>query len=99
MTAVPQIRGEIPDDTTLYDALEQIERLGSTSDKQLVRSILIQTSCKHAIKAGERIGKEEIESLLGFYMKEGAPLTCPHGRPVMIRLTRREIEKMFKRIV
>ena len=77
VTAVPQIRGEIPDDTTLYDALEQIERLGSTSDKQLVRSILIQTSCKHAIKAGERIGKEEIESLLGFYMKEGAPLTCP----------------------
>ena len=99
LDAVPQIRGEIPDESTLYDALDQIERLGSTNDRMMIRSILIQTSCKHAIKAGERIGREEIESLLSFYSKEGAPLTCPHGRPVMIRISRRELEKKFKRIV
>ena len=99
LDAVPQIRGEIPDESTLYDALDQIERLGSTNDRMMIRSILIQTSCKHAIKAGERIGREEIESLLAFYSKDGAPMTCPHGRPVMIRISRRELEKKFKRIV
>ena len=54
---------------------------------------------KHAVKGGEPLHKEEIVSLLKTYVEQGIPLTCPHGRPVVARLSKRDMEKMFKRIV
>lgn len=65
----------------------------------LKRSAIIQLSCKHAIKAGQYIDRSEILGLLSYFAKDGAPLTCPHGRPVIVRLSKREIEKMFKRVL
>lgn len=98
LTALPQIGGAALTERALFDALHQIAEFGSTSDKRLVREAIIQASCKHAIKAGERIGRAEIEELLAYYTRDGAPLTCPHGRPVFVHLTRRELEKLFKRV-
>ena len=60
---------------------------------------MIYASCKHAVKGGEPLQKEEIVSLLKTYVEQGIPLTCPHGRPVVARLSKRDMEKMFKRIV
>lgn len=99
LSAVPQIRGEALPDRFLFDALHQLENIGKTSDRQLVRSSLIQAACKHAIKAGERIDRAEIEELLQYFKEEGAPLTCPHGRPILVRMTKLEIEKLFKRVL
>ena len=53
----------------------------------------------YAVKGGEPLHKEEIVSLLKTYVEQGIPLTCPHGRPVVARLSKRDMEKMFKRIV
>ena len=59
---------------------------------------LASAACKAAIKGGMRISKEEIEEL--FRLLDGnMGLRCPHGRPVVVKLTKKEIEKMFKRIV
>ena len=65
----------------------------------LKRSAIIQLSCKLAIKAGQCVDRSEILELLSYFAKDGAPLTCPHGRPVVVRLSKREIEKMFKRVL
>ena len=97
--AVPQVRGEALPDRFLLEALEQLSLLGKTSDRDLIRSTLIQTACKHAIKAGERIDRAEIEELLEYFKRDGAPLTCPHGRPILVRMTKLEIEKLFKRVL
>lgn len=99
LTALPQIGGAALPERALFDALHQIAEFGATSDKRLVREAIVQASCKHAIKAGERIGRAEIEELLAYYARDGAPLTCPHGRPVFVHLTRRELEKLFKRVL
>ena len=40
-----------------------------------------------------------IEALLAQYAAQGVPMTCPHGRPVMIQMTRLEFEKLFKRVL
>ena len=56
------------------------------------------TACKHAIKGGMMLTDSEKEKL--FEMLRGdMGLKCPHGRPIAVKLTKYEIEKMFKRIV
>ena len=58
---------------------------------------LCQTACKHAIKAGDNITKDECAYLIE-QVRKGVML-CPHGRPITLVITRHEFEKMFKRIV
>ena len=99
LTGVPQVLGEPLTERFLHDALEQLAACGRTSAAELRRERIIQSACKHAIKAGEPVTEAEISALLDDYAREGIPLTCPHGRPVMIRLTKREIEKLFKRVL
>lgn len=99
ITAVPILNGMVFDGEFLHDALNAIGEAGRGAARSLVRDKIISASCKHAIKAGERIDRKEIEVLLKLYLQDETPLTCPHGRPVMIKLSRREIEKGFKRIV
>lgn len=56
-------------------------------------------SCKHSIKANKYINRNEIDKLLYDLEQCKNPYTCPHGRPVIIKFTQTEIEKMFKRIM
>lgn len=56
-------------------------------------------SCKHSIKANKYINRNEIDKLLYDLEQCENPYTCPHGRPVIIKFTQTEIEKMFKRIM
>ncbi len=58
---------------------------------------LCQTACKHAIKAGDTISKDDCAYLIE-RVREGVML-CPHGRPITLVLTKKDFEKMFKRIV
>ena len=57
------------------------------------------TACRAAIKAGNRNQPSDLARLAEQVLHDDTLRTCPHGRPVCIRLTRREIEKQFGRIV
>ncbi len=65
----------------------------------LIRRELITMSCKRAVKAGSRLDTAQLKELVRAYAEDGVPLTCPHGRPVMIRVKKTELQKMFKRII
>ena len=99
LIAVPVLNGITFDGESLHQAINAIGEAGKGAKKALVREKLIYASCKHAVKGGEPLHKEEIVSLLKAYVEQGIPLTCPHGRPVVARLSRRDMERMFKRIV
>ena len=99
ITAVPVLNGTQLREAYLHEVLEIYAQYGKDSVAQMVKERLMQSACKHAIKAGEPITKQEIEALLLQYVNGEVPLTCPHGRPVMIRITKTELEKMFRRIV
>ena len=58
---------------------------------------LCQSACKHAIKAGDSLSKDECAYLIE-EVRKGVML-CPHGRPITLVITKYEFEKMFKRIV
>ncbi len=74
------------------------ENVYSLKSQELKREKLMQLSCKHAIKGGDKLTDSEINSLMQLIAKENVPLSCPHGRPILIKLTRRELETRFKRI-
>ncbi|OPX43712.1 DNA mismatch repair protein MutL [Ruminiclostridium hungatei] len=65
----------------------------------LADEIIHTIACKAAVKANKRLDGSEVTNLLAELSAAGSRYTCPHGRPTVIRLTKYEIEKMFKRIV
>ncbi len=60
--------------------------------------LAINLSCKMSVKANTNIGPLEQETLLRRLMKCEFPYTCPHGRPTIIKYTKYELEKLFKRV-
>ena len=79
--------------------LSELSVFKNIKQADLVLNKLMQCACKHAVKAGDVLTTENVLSLLQQMKNEQMLLQCPHGRPVVIELTKTEIEKWFKRIV
>lgn len=60
---------------------------------------IAKKSCKAAIKSGESLNEKQIEYVMQYFTQNSLPLQCPHGRPTLVKITRKEIEKMFRRII
>ena len=69
----------------------------STKASDYFKAGLMQHACKMAVKSGQILSINEIEALIDEMEKH--VLLCPHGRPVVIKITKSQIEKWFKRIV
>lgn len=98
------LRG-VPAQLDAADALPALEEIcaqlrhGVRMDAQSVRDEVLKTvACKAAIKAGWQTEPEELLRLADAVCA-GEVRYCPHGRPVAVTLTRRELDKLFKRIV
>lgn len=66
---------------------------------KLRESVAIMMSCKGSIKANQYINDYEIKELLQSLCYCEQPYTCPHGRPIIVKITKYEIEKLFKRVM
>ncbi len=66
---------------------------------KLRESVAIMMSCKGSIKANQYINEYEIKELLQSHGYCEQPYTCPHGRPIIVKITKYEIEKLFKRVM
>lgn len=60
---------------------------------------LATMGCKAAVKGNQKISCEEAQHLIEDLLTLENPYTCPHGRPTIIKLTKQDLEKKFKRIV
>jgi DNA mismatch repair protein MutL len=80
----------------LADDLEGLDR-GSKVDDAL-RRVAATISCHAAVKANYPLTVEKMRHILDELRRTAYSSVCPHGRPVVLRLTRREIEKNFQRI-
>jgi DNA mismatch repair protein MutL len=80
----------------LAEDLEGLER-GAPVEEAL-RRIAATTACHAAVKANDRLTLEKMTYILEELRRTAYSTVCPHGRPVVLRLSRREIEKNFQRI-
>lgn len=97
---VRQIPADIPVEQvpSTVEELAEDMRIGK-ADPTAARDRLLQTmACKSAIKAGMHSDAGELRVLID-KVQSGEIQYCPHGRPVAVKLTRYEIEKMFKRVL
>ena len=85
-------------ENTLSEIARKLIVTGS-ADPAAARDDLLHTmACKAAIKGGWKTSEAELAKIAGAVM-DGSVKYCPHGRPVAVELTRKELEKQFKRIV
>lgn len=83
-----------------------MEMIDALSDEQLadkkpdvIYERIASMSCKAAVKGGHRLSEAEANRLIDQLLELENPYACPHGRPTIISMSRRELEKKFKRIV
>ena len=95
---------QIPMDLSETDATEALEAIaadlliGRKEDRSTVRDTVLHTvACKAAIKAGWRTDEKEILALIQQVMAREELKYCPHGRPICITLSKKQLEKQFKR--
>ena len=67
----------------------------------LLKDVVCRDACRAAIKGGEHLSRRQIEYVLSNLIDEegNLPQKCPHGRPAVVALTKRDFEKMFMRVV
>jgi DNA mismatch repair protein MutL len=80
----------------LLDAIEQ-ERRGLTMD-ELRAEIAASLACRAAIKINMPLAPEKMRWLIDELLRADNPATCPHGRPIIIRVSTRDLEKSFQRV-
>lgn len=95
--AVPYIMGKAEVRPLFMETIGALSRL-KTATRDARYAELAQMACKAAVKGGDSLSESEIDALIREMLSTGAPPTCPHGRPVVKMISRRDLEKMFKRI-
>jgi DNA mismatch repair protein MutL len=105
--ATPTILGELSQskmEELLADIANSLS-VGRSGDNLaelcVVDNILHRIACRGAIKAGDKSPYDDIEQLAKRVLEDdsGTLQYCPHGRPIVVRITKIEIEKMFKRVL
>lgn len=97
MRAIPMIFGQPDTGKFLKDIIGNLENLNGNFNFKLEK--IMKIACTQSVKAGQNLQALEVQQLLEDLSKCEDPYTCPHGRPTIVKLTKQEIEKYFKRIL
>ena len=75
---------------------EILDNISKNKDKDIRENIIVSMSCKGAIKANHKLTIEEMYSMVA-KLHEVGEYTCPHGRPIIVKMSLLDLEKLFKR--
>ena len=99
INSIPSILVDLDVKKFFDGILRDISNFKSIKQSDLILERLMQHSCKCAVRAGKILSSGEVGSLIEQMKEEKMQLQCPHGRPVVVEITKTEVEKWFKRIV
>mgnify|MGYP005754777187 FL=1 len=98
--AVPDNLFGIAKKDLLIEMLDGLsDGLTTSMTPELIDEKVASMSCKAAVKGNNKLSAQEMDALIGELLTLDNPYHCPHGRPTIIAMTKRELEKKFKRIV
>lgn len=86
------------EESTIKEMIDFLLNNKSLSNKEFREATAIMMSCKRSIKANYYLSDQEARALIEDLKRTNNPYNCPHGRPVLVQMENRDIEKMFKRI-
>ena len=82
----------------VLELVDELKAVGQQVNSQrLGEHTIAKTVCRHAVKANDPLGGPELENLVNDLRHCAMPYTCPHGRPTLIEMNYRELEKKFGR--
>lgn len=99
ITSVPQLLCDLNIENFFNELLKDMNAFKSISSADVLRDKLASKACKSAVKAGDILSESEIKTLIKNMLNQTTPYLCPHGRPIIIKFSKTDFEKMFKRIV
>lgn len=98
--AVPANLFSIAKKELLLDMIDSLsDGISSNTELNVIDERIASMSCKAAVKGNNKLSYAEVDNLIGELLTLENPYHCPHGRPTIISMTKRELEKKFKRIV
>lgn len=98
--AVPDNLFSIAKKELLMEMIDSLsDEISRNLSPDLIDEKVASMSCKAAVKGNMKLSAAEVDALIGELLMLENPYHCPHGRPTIIAMTRRELEKKFKRIV
>ena len=98
--AVPDNLFSIAKKELLMEMIDNLsDELATEITPDIIDEKVASMSCKAAVKGNMKLSAAEVETLIGELLELDNPYHCPHGRPTIIAMSKRELEKKFKRIV
>ena len=97
--AVPSNVPGVGEYELLRDIIEHTFDEGGRLSSELLKEKIASMSCKAAVKGNNRLSEPEMKALIEKLLQLDNPYACPHGRPTVIKWSKYELDKLFKRIV
>ena len=94
---IPMVLGEAETTGFVRDIVADLDEKHALAFEKK-RAALLQTACKHAVKGGEELSEDQLRSLVEEMIEKKVTPTCPHGRPLVVSISHRELDRKFKRI-
>ena len=97
--AVPDNLFSIAKKELLMELLDSLSEINRNQASDLIDEKIASMSCKAAVKGNMKLTATEVDTLISELLTLDNPYHCPHGRPTIIAMSKRELEKKFKRIL
>lgn len=99
LSAVPAELYSLNDKDLFLSFLDEAGQFSSSKSSALLEDRIATAACKAAVKGNNRISFAEADGLIDQLLSLENPYNCPHGRPTIIKMSKYELEKKFKRII
>lgn len=95
--AVPVVIDEWGEGEVFYNILHQFMEEQKTPGRNLNEAMALSFAAQSSIRSGQNLSRDEMEDLLVRLFKADEPYVCPHGKPIIVKVEWREIDKLFKK--
>lgn len=99
LSGVPADLYSVDPKLLFLEMLDDLQELSSGKGPEIMTDRIATAACKAAVKGGSKLSLSEANTLIDELLSLDNPYNCPHGRPTIVKMSRYELEKKFKRII